>query len=255
MAELLTPVLRTERPGPDADLNDFRYFLSFMRLRTYVGVLGIALPLVVPLVDKIAFSGNPAPRGSISAYYYSGARELFVAILAATGIFMISYKVAERNLDNFLSVASGIAAIFIALFPTGRPASKPPLTPLQNLIGENWTKYIHYTATLSFVVALTGLSVCFGIREGRRKQRDVAEGRDAKFSPEFWRTAHFVCAGFMAAAILWIIITALAHGPKYSILIGEWTAAWAFGFSWLTKGLEMRQLRRPPGRISRSDPG
>src|SRR4051794_21027222 len=105
-----------------------------MRLRTFVGILGIALPLVVPLVDKLAFSGDPAPRGSISAYYYSGARELFVAILAATGVFMISYKVAERDLDNLLSVTSGIAAVFIALFPTGRPASKPPLTPLQQLI-------------------------------------------------------------------------------------------------------------------------
>jgi hypothetical protein len=146
-SELLTPVLRTDRPGADADVNEVRYFLSFMRLRTYVGVLGLALPVLVPLVDKIVFSGDPAPRGSISAYYYSGARELFVAILAATGVFMISYKVAERDLDNLLSVLSGFAAVFIALFPTGRPATKPPLTPLQELIGENWTKYIHYTAT------------------------------------------------------------------------------------------------------------
>jgi hypothetical protein len=96
-AELLTPVLSTVRPGADADPNEVRYFLSFMRLRTYVGVLGLALPVVVPLVDWIVFSGDPAPRGSISAYYYSGARELFVAILAATGVFMISYKVAERD--------------------------------------------------------------------------------------------------------------------------------------------------------------
>jgi len=245
-AELLTPVLSTVRPGGDADPNEVRYFLSFMRLRTYVGVLGLALPVVVPLVDWIVFSGDPAPRGSISAYYYSGARELFVAILAATGVFMISYKVAERNLDNLLSVLSGFAAVTIALFPTGRPATTPP-TPLQNLIGDNWTKYIHYTATLSFVAALTGLAACFGIREGRRKQRDPTIHRNAKFSPRFWRSLHFTCAGFMAAAILWIIVTALAGGPQYSTLIGEWTAAWAFGLSWLTKGLEMRQLPRPAG--------
>lgn len=241
---LLTPVLRTDRPKPGADPAEALYLLSFMRLRTYVGVLGLALPVVVPLTDWIVFSGNPAPRGSISAYYYSGARELFVAILAATGVFMISYKVAERNLDNLLSVFSGFAAVTIALFPTGRPTTSPP-TPLQKLIGDNWTKYIHYAATLSFVAALTGLAICFGIREGHRKQVDPTINRDARFSPRFWRDLHFTCAGFMAGAILWIIVTSLAGGPKYSTLIGEWTAAWAFGLSWLTKGLEMLQVKAP----------
>jgi hypothetical protein len=230
VAELLTPVLRTDpRPDPQKDPWDVLYIFSFMRLRRYVGILGLALPAVVPLVDKIAFNGDPAPRGSISAYYYSGSRELFVAILAATGIFMVSYKVAERNLDNLLSVTSGIAAVFIALFPTGRPETNPPpLTPLQNLISADWTKYVHYAATLTFVAALTGLSICFGIREAHRTQQRVGEP-DARFSPEFWRNVHFTCAGFMVAAILWIVGTALFGGPKYSTLVGEWTAAWRSG--------------------------
>jgi hypothetical protein len=37
-------------------------------------------------------------------------------------------------------------------------------------------------------------------------------------------------------------VTALAGGPTRSALIGQTVAAWAFGASWLLKGLELDML-------------
>ncbi|MGZ4314663.1 MAG: hypothetical protein ACXVRS_02395, partial [Gaiellaceae bacterium] len=114
-------------------------------MRVVIGALGVAMPFLLVLIDKLAFHGDPFPRDSLSVYYYSGMREVFVVILASTGFFLIAYKITERNLDNTLSVVAGLAAITIPLFPTGRPSalvSSTPLTSLQKLIGEDWTKWI-----------------------------------------------------------------------------------------------------------------
>ena len=67
-----------------------------------------------------------ASRGSLSVYYYSGMREVFVGTLAATGVFFVAYKVWERNLENLLSLVAGLSACLIALFPTWPPSCSRP---------------------------------------------------------------------------------------------------------------------------------
>jgi hypothetical protein len=230
-------VLRVEpRPDPGASPIEARYVRSFLVLRAAIGALGVALPVVLVLVDKLAFHGTPFPRNSLSAYYYSGMREWFVGTLAATGAFLVGYKVSERNLDNALSGVAGTAAALIALFPTGRPSPGPPLTPLQDLLGETAVKIVHFSASGIFIGALGVLCVCFGIREGRRPRRPGTR------PPEFWRLYHFACASAIGLAIVWIVATWIFGGPRWSLLLGEWVSAWAFGFSWLLKGLEIDTL-------------
>ena len=49
----------------------------------------------------------------------------------------------------------------------------------------------------------------------------------------------------IAAALLFILVTeVLGTGPSESLLIGEAVSVWAFGVSWLWKGLELDMLRR-----------
>jgi hypothetical protein len=77
MTGLLTPVRRVERrPDPDTNQDATRYVRSYLWMRVGVGVLGIALPVVLVLIDRFAFHGNPAPRGSLSVYYYSEMRDV-----------------------------------------------------------------------------------------------------------------------------------------------------------------------------------
>jgi hypothetical protein len=231
----LKPVAVEPRPADPRSI-EARYVRSFLILRVFVGVLGVSLPFLLVLGDRIAFDGSPFPRGSLSAYYYSGMREVFVGALSAIGVFLIAYKVAERNLDNTLSVLAGVSAIVIPLFPTARPSHRGPLTPLQDLLGESLVKEVHFTASAVFLVSLTVMSFFFGKREGARPPRE------GKRSPRFWQWFHWACAGLMATALVWMGVTALAGGPSRSALIGQTVSAWAFGASWLLKGLELDML-------------
>src|SRR5262249_50695753 len=171
MPQLLRPApVATERPSPDT--GDGRYVRSFLVERLIIGGLGVALPLAVVLIDWSAFSGNPVPRDSLSAYYYSGMREWFVLTIGTTGFFLIAYKITEENLDNLLSIIGGACAVVITLFPTGRTGAEKidglPLTALQNLVGEKWVQRIHFGASIGFILALGVVSILFGRREAAR---------------------------------------------------------------------------------------
>jgi len=240
---LLTPVREVEpRPDPETEREATLYVRSYLWMRVAVGLLGIALPFVLVLIDKAAFHGDPFPRGSLSVYYYSGMRDEFVGILAATGIFLITYKVAERNLDNTLSLLAGLSAIVITLFPTGKPPyAHVPLTPLQKLLSESSTKWVHFIASGVFLVALAVITFFFGVREGSRPPRP-----GMKRSPTFWRWFHWTCTGVMGLALLWIVITLSVGWPPRALLIGECVSAWAFGVSWLWKGAELDMLFGKP---------
>ena len=242
MTGLLTPVREVEpRPDPDTERDATLYVRSYLLMRVGIGVLGIALPLVLVFIDKAAFHGKPFPRGSLSVYYYSGMRDEFVGILGAIGIFLITYKVAERNLDNTLSLIAGACAIVIPLFPTGEPPyAHVPLTPLQKLLGESTTKWVHFTASGAFLVSLAVITFFFGVREGKRPRRP------GKRSPAFWRWFHWTCTGVMSLALLWIVITLSVGWPSRALLIGECVSAWAFGASWLGKGAELDLLFGKP---------
>ena len=111
MHDFLTPVVETE-PRPAAfDREKTRYLRSYLLMRAMVGAIGVVLPFLLVLGDRLLFSGKPFPRDSLSAYYYSGVRDLFVGTLSVTAIFLVTYKVIERNLDNTLSIVAGLAAL------------------------------------------------------------------------------------------------------------------------------------------------
>lgn len=237
----LEPVLENEpRPRPGDPNDRWRYMQSYMTLRALVGGMGLLLPLLLFFLDSRLFQETPDPRGSLSAYYYSGVRDLFVGALCVTAAFLVTYKVAERNLDNTASIVAGLAALVVALFPTGRPDDALGLTSLQRVFTEEWVERIHFGAAAVFILTLGLVSVTFGIREGKRD----AEAEDQRRTPKFWRRFHFACAGAIAAAVAFIAFSKLVAGPANYLLIGEVVAVWAFGASWLMKGLELGVFRR-----------
>jgi hypothetical protein len=244
VAGFLTPEPVRDRPQPGEETS--RYVQSYLIMRLVVGGLGFALPFALVFIDAWGFDGDPFPRDSLSDYYYSGVRELFVGTLSAIGVFLVTYKVADRTLDNTLSVVAGVFAAVVALCPTERPSDAVTLTPLQERWSEGFVGGIHYFAATVFIVSLGFISYLYGDREGKRP----ASG---KRSPAFWRRFHWACAGAIGVAVVWIAITELAGGPRTSLLIGEAVAVWAFGVSWFWKGFELDALRGTYSKVRRAD--
>jgi hypothetical protein len=243
VAEFLRPAADTApRPDPAERPGLAKYVRSYLVMRLGIGALGVILPFWLVFADWLAFNGDPVPRGSLSVYYYSGMRDIFVVIMSATGVFLITHQVADRNLDNAATFVAGLCACLIPLFPTGRPSYfSRELTSLQDLWGEDTIKHVHFGASAVFLVLLALMSYLFGKEE---RDRPVRQG--VRFSRNFWKWFHWSCAIAMGLALIWIVVTLSVGWPPRALLIGECVSAWAFGASFLAKGAEWDMLRGKP---------
>src|SRR5712671_5197551 len=108
---------RPSMPGscPSGSALNNSLVISYLALRKAVGIIGIALPFVLAF-GKILLDG-PGIQSSVSAYYYTGMRDVFVGSLCAIAVFLMSYRGYERKDD----IAGDLACVFalgVALLPT-----------------------------------------------------------------------------------------------------------------------------------------
>ena len=230
-----------------------RYVRSYVMMRAAIGALGLALPVVLVTVEPLLFDGQPWPRGSLSAYYYSGLREIFVGVLWAIGVFLIIYKLPERSRESILSTLAGLAVIVVAVFPTGKPGRGVAPTPLQDLLGETTVEAIHFGAAAVFISSLAVISWYFSA-----PRSDEPAARRSRW--------HLASAGVIVAALGLAAVAGITGEPDKGLLAAEWLGVWAFALSWLRRSrstscsggsapLPRRRLRRPgsaPARCRRA---
>ena len=113
--------------------------MDYRTLRAVIGGIVILLVPVVYIGNWLIFIRHPGDcfynphwiPGSLSGFYYTHMRNLFVGAICAVGVFLVAYRGHDRWDDRLTNVA-GLAAICIALFPTMPPYySKSPNGPNQ----------------------------------------------------------------------------------------------------------------------------
>jgi hypothetical protein len=194
--------------------------VSYLVLRRAVGVLGIALPFVVAIGKRIL--DGPGIQSTISAYYYTSSRNLFVGTLCAIASFLLSYRGYDRK-DSILSNCAGALAIGIALFPT---TPEIGATPTEKIVG---CLHIFFAAGYFLLLAYFSL-VLFTKTDGNPTRRKMQRN-----------SVYRVC-GYTILVCLALIV-AVSRLPDGAV-ITEWKprfwlesmAVVAFGVSWLTKG-------------------
>jgi hypothetical protein len=236
MNDWLKPVVEPRESSSDP--TQLLYVRSYLIMRVCIGVVGIALPFALIFGDLPLSNDQPALRDSLSAYYFSGVRDCFVSILAVVAVFLVTYKVTEKNLDNLLSIVAGFGALAVALFPTGTPNSAVANTPLQDALGESFIQAVHFAGATVFIGSLGVICYFFGVREGKRTHRPTA-----RHSPRFWRNFHWSCSAAIAVAIAFLPISAFVFEIRITLLVCEIVSVVAFGTSWLMKGLERDILK------------
>src|ERR1700733_14862579 len=97
--------------GPSTQSN---LVVSQLVLRKLIGRLGASLPFVLIIGN---WSARTSPPGSISGYYYTDMRNVFVGGLCVLGAFLLAYRGGER-LDDLITDAAGAGVILAALCPT-----------------------------------------------------------------------------------------------------------------------------------------
>ena len=104
--------------------------LSFLDLRRCVGVLGFILPFVL-LAGNSVIEGELHLEPSISDYYHTGMRDIFVGISIAIGVFLLSYRGYDQR-DRIASRFAGVCITGVALLPVA-PAESATAT--QTVVG------------------------------------------------------------------------------------------------------------------------
>lgn len=197
--------------------------LSYLALRKAIGILGAALPFVLAIGLYVLF--GEGLQSSISAYYHTDMRNVFVGTLCAIGVFLFSYKGYER--DHIAAMLASAFAIGTAFFPT-KPENNP--THSDKVIGA-----IHIALAALFFATLAYFSLCLF----------------AKSDPSRRPTPQKLLRNRVYRACGYTIVGALVLIGVYGILpddVGDqlaqlkpvfWlesVAVVAFGISWLTKG-------------------
>lgn len=112
------------------------FTISYQNLRRVIGFLGIFFPFFM-LIGLIILGGNvDTMPGSISAFYYTGMRNMFVSLLTASAISFFFYRSQEIFFNNLLNLA-GVCALGVAFFPT-TDGSESSSNSLSQIIG-----YVH----------------------------------------------------------------------------------------------------------------
>ncbi|MEJ7830618.1 MAG: hypothetical protein WKF91_20580 [Segetibacter sp.] len=191
--------------------------ISYLTLRKWVGFLGI---LLVPILifGSFIFDANVI-QVSISAYYHTSMRDVFVGILSAISMFLFSYNGYERQ-DAIASKSAGLFALCIAFLPTSPVNDKTDITSI-----------LHYITAAIFFAILSYMSIFLFTKT----RGDMT--REKKKRNKIYRA----CGVIMAVSVIGIPIVKIPAISDYiallePVLVLETLALFSFGFSWLIKG-------------------
>ena len=106
-------------PGSDQRSPDGNQLIvSYMFLRQTVGWIGTLLPFV--LLFGLPISSTEPRPDSMSGYYYTDMRNIFVGALCALGVFLAAYD-GYDDVDRWITNIAGLCAVGVAFCPT-KPA-------------------------------------------------------------------------------------------------------------------------------------
>lgn len=202
--------------------------LSYMELRTFIGVLGIVLPFLCVIGGLTDTQGRI--NDSISMYYYYNTGDIFVGILVCVGLFLWTYH-GYTKADDRLTGVTGVCACGIAFFPCKNP-DLPGTFGLFRL-DPDVSNAVHLSFAVLFFLLLAVNSIFFFT-----KSDDEVEKGSAKYKRNI---VYRACGIVMLATLAVLIPLGLWGGEEFLqetklILICEIIMLFAFGISWLVKG-------------------
>ena len=218
--------------------------LSYHRVRTALGVLGIFLPLAL-ILGGWEMSGKIEP--TISDFFHTKMRDVYVGTLSAIGVFLISYRGYRRHddeilSDNVLATTAGLAAFGLAFFPNTNGGTGAD-TITQVVLGADVARNVHFAAGTAFFFTMALFCYILFPKSAKPARRRI----------------YLMCGHVIVLSLIGLIAGSYSkmNGPPdvQEFLINTrlifWSEAigiWAFAFSWLVKGkADLALVRRKTG--------
>ncbi|MET8362635.1 DUF998 domain-containing protein [Micromonospora sp. NPDC049580] len=185
-------------------------------LRLGIGSVGLALPVAL-VVGHMVASRRVVVLDSLSAYYHTEMRNIFVGALCAIGVFLIAYR--YRWPDDLLGTIAGTLAILVALFPVHGPTGGD-----SRLVG-----LVHQAAAGSLFVLLAAFCLFLFTRPDRA---GVPPRRAAN---RCYRACGLLILAAIAGALASGALPTDVRHALQPLLWCETLAVAAFGTAWVVK--------------------
>jgi hypothetical protein len=199
--------------------------VSFLTIRKGIGILGILLPVVLPL--GTFFLPPCGFQTCISNYYYTRMGDCLVGMLCAMGLFLFCYKGYEKE-DTIAAKLASIFALLVALFPT----TPGPACTIRASGGYSWVGIVHLTSASLLFLTFAYMSIFLFTKSAGNPTVQKAK-----------RNILYRICGYVILVSLILILTFALNDHlnskfyKYNpIFYLEALTLWAFGLSWLIKG-------------------
>lgn len=219
---------------------------SYRTLRRVIGWAGLLMPVMVRCGAWLA-DGVPA-TDSLSAYYYTSMRDVFVATTVLTGVLLMCYRTGHLQ-DSVVASLAGIAAIGLALCPMN-PAFAAELLAHYPELGAGRHDPASGMLDYHLVFAIAFAALSFYLVAFRFGAEIVPDGPRERRR----RRAYQACGGLMLlsyAAMLGLAIFA----ENASFYWPETCAVTALALAWLVKGEALLASVRPRSCFKLSAPG
>jgi len=221
---------------------------SDYRIRKLIGTLGLALPILLPVLKGEVLA-------SISHYYYSTLSSLvFIIVLSAFGLFLLSYKgyqidpTTETISDDWLTNIAGFAALIVVFIPTACCHSASDIidalckSDCLPLFGHNnnLANTIHLVAAGIFIL-------CMGWMSRYKFTRGSDDGNNKLY--KWCGNLVFISVGLIVIGVILERFNVSFPLKDYYVFIFETTAVIPFGISWLVKGKAIDDIKTMSKRM------
>ena len=202
--------------------------LSSKAHRQLVGVSGLLLPILVWLVAgtrPIEDMPSWELLTSVSAYYHTGAVAVYAGILIALAYFLFSYRGYNKpylRRERVATIIAGLAAVFVAFFPTVVPPGAAEIIWWTEPIGK-----IHFVSSVVLFGAFVFFTLFLFPKSNVKKGNPLPKGKKIR------NGIYYFCGVAMVGCLVWALIAAW---KDTSMFWPESLALVFFAVSWLVKG-------------------
>jgi hypothetical protein len=185
---------------------------DYRALRLAMGIIALSLTVVVTFIAVESLA-------SVSASYYSNARDVFVGLLFVVSAFLFAYN-GHSTTQSVASKFAALAAVCVAVFPTSKSCEE-----------SSWVSTVHLTAAVVLFAIL--IYFCLGPFREKTKGMGGKKGRRA----HLYRGCALVMIGAMlTGAVGTFALTCEVRTEIRLIYWVEAIALAAFGVAWIVAG-------------------
>lgn len=222
---------------------------TYLDMRIGLGVLGLLFPVLLWVCGLIFPGAELRLQPSISAYYHTPLRNLFVGFLFITGAFLYLYRGFSKA-ENWLLNGAGVLAVCVALFPTRIICDPGDALCLERAATAYTNPWVHGTSAIVFFLLIA--VAC--LTQSRHTVKEIRDGRRQARYRRIYRVigGAMIVLPLLAFAFSFALEGDLPPTEQHWTYRAEFAAIWVFAIYWIVKGREIRETQADQNAASGS---